>query len=78
MNIRKAALKNEMWSGDEDDMLIHIIKYLTSLFSGQAMKNRWNEVAKLLFYDSNKKFFRTAKQCRERWNNYLDPSKTRY
>ena len=38
-------------------------------------KNRWNEVAKDFFVKSNKQHFRTSKQCRERWNNYLDPTK---
>jgi hypothetical protein len=36
---------------------------------------KWNEVSKLLFHASERKYFRNAKQCRERWNNHLDPSK---
>lgn len=32
-------------------------------------------MAKKLFIESNRKFFRTPKQCRERWMNHLDPVK---
>jgi hypothetical protein len=40
-------------------------------------KAKWNEVSKELFQLSDKKYFRSAKQCRERWNNHLDPSKVK-
>jgi len=40
-------------------------------------EGKWNDLAKELFHRSDKKFFRSAKQCRERWNNYLDPTKKR-
>lgn len=36
-------------------------------------KVQWTEVAHLLFEKSNETFFRTAKHCRERWLNELDP-----
>lgn len=32
-------------------------------------------MAKRLFIESNRKYFRTPKQCRERWMNHLDPLK---
>ena len=32
-------------------------------------------MGKALYIESNKKYFRTSKQCRERWLNHLDPSK---
>lgn len=41
-------------------------------------KIHWNEVARQLFEESGEKFFRSAKHCRERWFNYIDPSKERY
>lgn len=47
---------------------------------GPGSKNskiKWNEVSKQLFQISNKKFLRTPKQCRERWNNHLDPTKVK-
>ena len=34
-------------------------------------------MAKTLFIISDKKYFRTPKQCREQWINHLDPSKRR-
>jgi hypothetical protein len=40
-------------------------------------KIKWNEIAKILFINSNKKYLRTSKQCRERWLNHLDPNKTK-
>lgn len=48
-------------------------KVLFSLFRSKKIKNKWNEIAKDLFIRSDKKFFRTAKQCREHWINHLDP-----
>jgi Myb-like DNA-binding protein FlbD len=30
-----------------------------------------------MFEDSEEQIFRTGKHCRERWLNYLDPSKER-
>jgi hypothetical protein len=37
--------------------------------------NRWNEVARLFYEQSDRRFFRTSKQCREQWLNHLDHSK---
>lgn len=42
-----------------------------------VVKIKWNEIAKSLFIVSEKRFIRTSKQCRERWLNHLDPSKTK-
>ena len=28
-----------------------------------------------MYYNTSQKIFRPPKQCRERWNNYLDPGK---
>lgn len=39
---------------------------------------QWNEVARRLFERSGETSFRTAKHCRERWLNELDPAKNRY
>lgn len=40
-------------------------------------KAKWNEIAKQLYMSSNKVYLRTSKQCRERWLNHLDPTKTK-
>lgn len=37
--------------------------------------NKWNDFARKLYEISEKKYFRTGKQCRERWLNHLDPNK---
>lgn len=78
LNIRKTPLKNEKWVRGEDELLAAILKYISSYPSSGIERNRWNDIAKLLFYQSERRYFRTAKQCRERWNNYLDPEKFRY
>ena len=57
------------WRTEEDQMLYNII-----MINKEA---KWNEVAKTLFLDSQKEYIRTAKQCRERWLNHLDPTKTK-
>jgi hypothetical protein len=46
-----------------------------SLFRIKSLKNKWNSIARELYITSDKKFIKTPKQCRERWLNYLDPSK---
>lgn len=43
----------------------------------KSIKNKWNEIAKELFIISHKKYFRTAKQCREHWINHLNPNTVR-
>ena len=48
---------------------------ILDLFRTDDGKISWNEVAKDIFFKTSKKIFRSPKQCRERWNNYLDPSK---
>jgi len=53
------------------------MKYLHYYFRAMEEKNRWNEIAKSLYILSNKKYFRTPKQCREHWINHLDPTKIR-
>ena len=34
------------------------------LHRSKSIKNKWNEIAKELFFNSGKRFFRTSKQCR--------------
>ena len=46
------------------------------LFRGDPdNNNKWNDFARKLYEISEKKYFRTGKQCRERWLNHLDPNK---
>ena len=58
-------------------MLVSIIGLDLLLLRSKTEKNKWNEIAKVMFTRSRKKFFRTPKQCREQWINHLDPSKVR-
>jgi hypothetical protein len=37
----------------------------------------WNEVSKEFFQISSQIFYRSSKQCRERWMNHLDPNKVK-
>lgn len=57
------------WTEEEDAMLYNIII--------RDSRAKWNEIAKILFVNSNKKYLRASKQCRERWLNHLDPSKSK-
>jgi hypothetical protein len=50
-------------------MLVEIIN--------ENKKAKWSEIAKKLFAYSQNKCIRTAKQCRERWLNHLDPNKSK-
>jgi myb proto-oncogene protein len=49
---------------------------LSKIVSG-VIKIKWSEIAKSLFTNSERLYVRTSKQCRERWLNHLDPSKTK-
>lgn len=51
-----------------------IIRYESAhTLRNQVLENKWNDVAKELYKQSEQKYFRRPKQCRERWRNYLDP-----
>ena len=39
-------------------------KVLFNLSRNKKKKNKWNDIAKDLFIQSGKKYFRTGKQCR--------------
>lgn len=61
-------------------MLIDIMEYISHYCrenDKNDKNNRWSDVAKKIYINSGKKYFRTAKQCREHWINHLDPTKTR-
>ena len=62
-------VKLAKWTNEEDYMLYNLIS--------RERNAKWNEIAKSLFVSSNKTYLRSSKQCRERWLNHLDPSKTK-
>ena len=50
-----------------------VFLYLSSKKEGDD-KNKWNDLARTLFKLSKGLYYRTGKQCRERWFNHLDPN----
>ncbi|OHS98690.1 hypothetical protein TRFO_34846 [Tritrichomonas foetus] len=60
---KDGAQQKNKFSADEDAIL------LASVRPGNDAANDWNEISKLLV---NK----TARQCKDRWNNYLNPCLT--
>lgn len=62
----KDSLKKK-WESDED-------KTLTEIVQESEENIKWNEIAVELFLRSSKAYFRSSKQCRERWLNHLDDS----
>jgi hypothetical protein len=63
------AARLTKWCEEEDCLLYGIITC--------DRKLKWTEIAKTLFVSSGKRYLRASKQCRERWLNHLDPSKTK-
>ncbi|CAD8062929.1 unnamed protein product [Paramecium primaurelia] len=53
------------WSQEEEQMLKEEVENSKNL--------KWHEIQFQIFMKSNGRYFKKAKQCRERWNNYLDP-----
>jgi hypothetical protein len=70
--------KGKNWQLEEENLLKEIIgENCSSEGPSSTPQIKWHEVSKLLFQTSEKKYFRSPKQCRERWNNHLDPSKVK-
>ncbi|CAD8127930.1 unnamed protein product [Paramecium sonneborni] len=53
------------WCQEEEELLKEEVESSNNL--------KWNEIQFQIFMKSNGRYFKKAKQCRERWNNYLDP-----
>ncbi|CAK94379.1 unnamed protein product (macronuclear) [Paramecium tetraurelia] len=53
------------WCQEEEQMLKVEVENSKNL--------KWHEIQFQIFTKSNGRYFKKAKQCRERWNNYLDP-----
>lgn len=66
LKLIKPYLKNKPWSEEEDQIINE------SMNSHIAKK--WTEIAMKLTESDSCSGLRTAKQVRERWINYLDPS----
>ncbi|CAD8107518.1 unnamed protein product [Paramecium sonneborni] len=64
----KAQLPRQPWSSFEDKTLLQIILDNTS-----RCKKKWSSIANQYNLICKSEILRNAKQCRERWNNKLDP-----
>ncbi|KAL4436430.1 hypothetical protein ABPG74_002996 [Tetrahymena malaccensis] len=71
LQMKQINLSQIPWTKEEDDLLTQI--YLD--FKKQDKQNKWSDISKVL--ENKTKIFRRGKQCRERWNNYLDPDMNR-
>ena len=57
--------KRKQWTVEEDELIISVVKDCPS--------NSWAEISRLLGTHKSLQT-RTSKQCRQRWQNQLDPS----
>ncbi|CAD8125363.1 unnamed protein product [Paramecium sonneborni] len=72
-DLLKLSLQQIPWTQEQDEYLIQLINQSKE----EGMQNKWCNLANLLnlqFKDSP----RTGKQCRERWNNHLNPDINRH
>lgn len=67
-NLLKKHNQYKKWVHEEDKLFEELVKR-------DNYRLKWSDLGKYLFIESNRKYFRTPKQCRERWLNHLDPSK---
>lgn len=65
-NLLKIYISKDPWTPEEDKLIATII---------ESMKDGtdWKTIAKELNARNPTKVYRSAKQCRERWNNHIDP-----
>lgn len=62
---KSGTLRPGIWSQTEDDLLISVLR---------KGIEKWGQIANLLNKEIHKGLkIRTGKQCKERWNNYINP-----
>ncbi|CAD8076759.1 unnamed protein product [Paramecium primaurelia] len=66
----KLPLQQAPWTPVEDNILQTIIQD----FENQNKGNQWSQMAQILNKINNQQVHRNGKQCRERWNNHLNPN----
>lgn len=74
-NLPKVTKAKRNWSTEEDELLKAAIQSLRVEGEDTRQFNNWNDVAKFMFFQTERRIFRTPKSCRERWYNHLDESK---
>lgn len=63
--VTSGTLRPGVWSQEEDDLLLFLIEDNT---------RKWGEISNILNSKIHKGLrIRTGKQCKERWNNHLNP-----
>ncbi|CAD8175849.1 unnamed protein product [Paramecium pentaurelia] len=70
LQMLKLPLQQAPWGQNEDEALVRII----SEFQAQNKGNKWSQIATELNKTTGLNVHRNGKQCRERWNNHLNPS----
>ncbi|CAK78545.1 unnamed protein product (macronuclear) [Paramecium tetraurelia] len=70
LQMLRLPLQQAPWTKEEDDALLLIIQEYQRLNKG----NKWSQIATTLNKRTGKSIHRNGKQCRERWNNHLNPS----
>ncbi|CAD8082775.1 unnamed protein product [Paramecium sonneborni] len=70
LQMLKLPLQQAPWTLLEDNLLQKIIYE----FQSQNKGNKWSQIATTLNKTNDQQVHRNGKQCRERWNNHLNPS----
>lgn len=66
-NLLKFYISKDPWTPEEDRLMCQIVESRKSL-------SDWKGVAQELNEKNPTKVYRSAKQCRERWNNHVNPA----
>lgn len=61
------------WSSEEITHFTSLIKYFNFWFREKKNIGKWKLISYEFFITSGGKYFRTFQECREKWNNHLDP-----
>ncbi|CAD8172656.1 unnamed protein product [Paramecium pentaurelia] len=70
LQMLRLPLQQAPWTRHEDDALLLIIQEYQKLNKG----NKWSQIATSLNKRTDSSVHRNGKQCRERWNNHLNPT----
>ncbi|CAK73981.1 unnamed protein product (macronuclear) [Paramecium tetraurelia] len=70
LQMLKLPLQQAPWTFAEDNLLQKIIYE----FQTQNKGNKWSQIATALNKANDQQVHRNGKQCRERWNNHLNPN----
>lgn len=66
LSMCKTNIQIAPWTKEENELLDTLVK--------QKGKKAWQEISKELYKLNKQKIYRSSKQCREHYNNHLDPN----